>query len=296
MPTLATDLGRVTMRIALASLLVALTAACSQGAHEPQPGGGGEGEPNFVFLRWAGGLARMDSRTGELWTTPTNGDGGWQARGGPPGLAGEPAAPGRFGIRRIAPQRNAMRLGQQHSEPVLLRIDQALGRAWILESVDATSWLELRAPDAPPATPAPSAPPVETADPATPPAAPAATGDVSDTWDEKPYPILTGEQLGASPEDQAKTIQTLREARQKRDMPAKIRVWSVAQLAEIEPDLAVPELLAVLDEGEPLLMAQAIQSLGKIGRPSTIPRIVALKEHPDARVRAAASAVVVQVQ
>ncbi len=271
------------------ALLAGLLAGCG-----PQPtapaADASDGSERFVFLRARMGLARVDTSTGQVWTVPVNGDGGWKPIGAAPDLAGEPARNGRFQAMNVPPPRNATRLGAQSSGPVLMRVDRATGRAWLLESEIATSWTAVgesgQAPVPEPA--APVSPP-----PAAPPKTPAAADSGSP---EAAYPILTGEQLGTTPDEKQKTLETLRTARSKSELPLKMRIWAVRQLGELDPELAVPELLAVLGDPDPALVAEAVRQLGRIGRASTLPEILKLQDHPDAGVRAAVSEVVVEVQ
>jgi len=142
-----------------------------------------------------------------------------------------------------------------------------------------------------PATPG-AAKPATTPTPAPTPraAVPGRTGTADD------YPILTGDALGATPEERQETFDTLHNALVKEGMPQKMRVWAVRQLGVLDPEMSVPELLSVLDDSDGLVVAEAVEQLGRIGQASTLPRIIALRNHPDERVRSAVSAVVVEVE
>ncbi len=273
------------------ALVGALLAGCGPQSTAPSAGNGG-GPERFVFVRARLGLVRVDTSTGQVWTVPVNGDGGWEPRGAAPDLGDEPARNGRFQVMNVPPPRSN-RLGAGADSPPLMRVDRATGRTWLLESEAAMSWMAVgesgQAPVAEPVAPTPQ--PTPTPRPAQPQAG-TTGGDVP----EAAYPILTGDQLGTTPDEKKKTLETLRTARTKTELPVKMRVWAVRQLGEVDPELAVPELLDSLSDGDPVIVAEAVRQLGRIGRGSTIPEILKLKDHPDAGVREAVSEVVVEVQ
>ena len=66
-------------------------------------------------------------------------------------------------------------------------------------------------------------------------------------------------------------------------------------MAVFPHESALPPLLKALETQQPAVVVAAIESLRKLGRPRTIPKILALADHPDPRVRAAVQAVVVPV-
>ena len=272
-------------------LLCALIVACGPQSTAPTQSAGGEAE-RFRFIRGKMGIVRIDTSSGQVWTVPLNGDGGWAPRGEAPDLADRPARFGRFDVMNIVQPRNVTRLGKQ-SDPVLIRVDRETGRSWLLETEEAQSWVAIRDTGEPAvarSTPAPAA----TAPPA---AGTRPSGSrVLDEGTADQYPILTGDQLGVTPEEKQETLATLRAARTKEGLPQKMRVWSVRQLGQVDPDLAVPELLEVLGDEDPVVVVEAITQLGQIGRASTIPRILTLKDHPDPQVREAVSKIVVEVQ
>jgi hypothetical protein len=177
---------------------------------------------------------------------------------------------------------------------LLVRVDHMTGRAWLLQSEDSDVWILVRDPDGPPEAPAGSTTPTES------PARGAGTDTGSssralDPGESDVYPILTGDQLGATPKEKQETLTTLHNALTKEGLPPKMRLWAVRQLGELEPDLAIPELLVVLDDGDPVIVAEAVRQLGRTRRASTIPRILQLQNHPDAGVRAAVAETVVEV-
>ena len=177
-------------------LLCALLAGCGPQATAPSASGDSGDRERFVFLRARLGLVRVDTSNGQVWTVPVNGDGGWVARGAAPDLAGEAARNGRFNVMNVPMPRNAPRQGQADA-PVIMRVDRATGRTWLLESEDATSWVMVgdsgQDPVAEPAAPSQPA----AAASSTPSAQPSASAGTPDAA----YPILTGDQLGTTPEE-----------------------------------------------------------------------------------------------
>lgn len=275
-------------------LTTALVALGLLGCSPPAKSGGSE-DDNFELIRAKVGLVRFDSRTGQVWGTALNGDGGWEAIGAAPDLLATPARPGRFQVMGISQRANTRYIGGEPA--IMVRLDADSGRTWLLESQDSTEWTLVREREgtgAPTAMPMPtptSASPAASPAASTPQAAGAPTDDGTGTADD--FPILTGDDLGATPEDRQKTLETLHNALAKEGMPQKMRVWAVRQLGELDPDMSVPELLVVLDDSDGLVVAEAVQQLGKIGKASTLPRIVSMRNHPDERVRAAVAEVVV---
>lgn len=291
----AAESGPRAVLLLTAALISASLIGC--GPQEAPPPGiepGEYHEQQFSFVRSKMGWVRVDSSSGEAWTVALNGDGGWTARGGAPDLAGEPARNGRFLVRHVQPSRNTVRVGEAPPDPVLIRLDRATGRAWLLDSEEATSWTLLRESGAPPV--APAEPAAATPEPASAPSRPMSRSKVLQEDSPDEYPILKGDQLGVTPEEKKKTVETLRTARTKTELPLKMRRWAVRQLGQVDPDLAVPELLTVLQDAEPILVVEAVEQLASIGRASTIPQILKLQDHPDASVRDAVAKAVVEVE
>jgi hypothetical protein len=273
-----------------------LSAALIGCGPQPQAAAGASQEAErFGFIRARVGVVRIDTSTGQVWTVPTNGDGGWAPRGAEPDAMGLPTRNGRYRVMSIASPRGNVRVGGQ-TDPVLMRVDRETGRGWLLESEDATAWVAIRDASAPVVgTTGSSSPSTPAATASAAPVAPRGSRVLDESTDDQ-YPILTGDQLGVTPEEKQQTIETLRTARTKEGLPRKMRIWSVRQLGQVDPDLAVPELLVALEDDDPAVVAEAVTQLGQIGRASTIPRILKLRDHPDAEVREAVSTVIVEVE
>ena len=106
------------------------------------------------------------------------------------------------------------------------------------------------------------------------------------------YPILTGAQLGETPEERQETLETLHNARTKEGLPRKMRVWAVRQLGELvvlDPDLGLPELLLAADDSDPAVVGEAARQLHRFPEiEAAKARLLALRAHADEGVRAAA--------
>ena len=77
------------------------------------------------------------------------------------------------------------------------------------------------------------------------------------------------------------------QALQMQELSVEVRVWAATQLTVFESDLAVPPLLAALDDEQPEVVIAAIGSLQQLGDPTTIPKLQAMSSHPDPQVREA---------
>jgi hypothetical protein len=286
-----------------------IAVACGPAGQPAGSSANGELE-RFEFIRGRMGVVRVDTNTGQVWTVPLSGDGGWEPLGDAPGLAGEPTGAGRFRVMNVAQRSSAAsRFGKgSDASAVMVRVDRRTGRGWFLESEDATTWTPVGDDAAAPTLAetetsggaTPSAPAVAPATGTTPPSTGTSTSQatgsrVLDENSPEMYPILTGDQLGVTPEEKQKTLSTLHAARTKQELPHKMRLWAVRQLGQVDPDLAVPELIEVLDDPDSRLVAEAVRQLGQIGRASSIPPILRLQNHSDADVRRAVSEVVVEV-
>lgn len=83
-------------------------------------------------------LVRADSATGQVWTVPLSGDGGWQALGSTPEAAGQPMEIDRYRVSLVG---GGGRRGPQPKGPVqLLRFDHATGRAWLADLDRRGAW------------------------------------------------------------------------------------------------------------------------------------------------------------
>jgi hypothetical protein len=267
--------------------------------------GGGSGAERFEFGRARMGMFRTDSQTGRVWLMPLNGDGGWIERGTAPDLAGLAARNGRFEVLSIGPLREPVGRGAQSDKAVLVRFDLSTGRTWLLASEEAQTWT-LATESTPPLDlpPAPGedggASSTTAGDAEASSSSPgsdqsAAASEALDESSSKAYPILTGDQLGVTPEEKQESLDTLHNALTKEGLPRKMRLWAVRQLGELDPDLSVPELIVVLDDEDPVIVAEAVRQLGRSNRSSALAPVLKLRNHPDAGVRAAVAETVVAV-
>jgi len=151
----------------LAAALAVSTLACGPGAPggspAAAPAGAAAAAPSterfqYIFLRSARQLVRVDSVTGQLWFVPHTGDGGWTSVGSTPPPAGTESRPGRYQVYSLEMGRR----GAAEGRPRLLRVDGETGRAWTMELVEGAVWMgidepdgRVLAPDEPAAAPAP---------------------------------------------------------------------------------------------------------------------------------------------
>lgn len=269
--------SRALLALGLIMAMCTLALGCSPATQTTNDDG--YATENFEFVRSKLGIVRLDSRNGQAWGVPLNGDGGWEAIGGPVDIGSDPPTRGRFSVLAIAQRPNTINIGGEPA--IMLRVDRQTGDSWLLESTASKSWTPIVERDAGPAA-------SSSAVPAQPTAAAAEPGG-----GKGDFPILKGDALGTTPEERAQTRETLHNALAKEGMPQKMRVWAVRQLGELDPDVATPELLLVLDDSDGVVVAEAVRQLGRIGKPSTLPALIRLQNHPDQQVRDAVGEVVV---
>ncbi|MEE3327710.1 MAG: HEAT repeat domain-containing protein [Myxococcota bacterium] len=243
-----------------------------------QPGGTDSDEvqtktKRFNFVRGKKQLLRVDSSTGQVWTVPENGDGGWIELKQAPGPDGVPESPGRYGVFSIVDRLNI-------APNQLLLVDRATGRSWLRETPGGRAWNPIsnanEASDE--ETPVPPAPkPARQASQPPPPQA-------------DKLPVLSRAVLDASGGDDQQKLQVVTDALQKPGLAIEIRVWAAKQLVVFDPEVAVPPLREALNDDQPEIVVAAIGSLSQLGDATTIPAITALKNHPDAKVQEAAKA------
>lgn len=285
--------------LALVTSWVALLVACGPGGStdSAEP----EDAPRFAFIRAPGMVVRLDSVTGQAWFVGESGEGGWTVLGRTPSAGGVAPAEGRYEIYRVG-QRAESRGARASSGSELLRLDGATGRTWLVEPRDGAEWTEIAEPLAGAGRVADSAPDPAEADgdlAATERRDP--TGQASDDARGGPsakptLQLMPRERFGESPEEVRKNIAVVLQALQKEGIAVEIKVWGARQLGVLDADVAVPPLLEALQADEPEVVVAAIESLQQVGAASTIPAIMKLQNHADPRVRAAASAVVVEVR
>jgi hypothetical protein len=70
--------------------------------------------------------------------------------------------------------------------------------------------------------------------------------------------------------------------------PPDFRAWAAEKLRDYDPGLAVPLLVAALEDDETAVVLGATRALAETGDPSALPALRGLLSHPDAGVRAAA--------
>jgi hypothetical protein len=250
--------------------LLAATAGCGQAPTPSEPAEARDGElRRFQFVRATKLLLRLDTQLGVVWKVATSGDGGWSMLGATPADDDEPSWNGRYGLF-------ALKSGALGGPPHLLRVDRANGRAWLTPAQDGSRWTPIQ----------------EGPDPETPePRDGAEAGDGKTTR----IPVASKEVIQASVGEESEKVAVVVRALEKKGLPLEIKVWAASQLSVFSPEAAVPPLLKALKSEHPEVIVAAIQSLKTLGRPSTIPKILALSQHPDASVREAVQAVIVAV-
>lgn len=268
--------------ILLMLVLAAGTLIACDGGRGTGPADSATAGERFSFVRVQSNLFRIDSSTGEVWVVPSSGDGGWAAFGQAPESDQSPNRIGRYGLHTLASRRR-----QQDGEPPqLLRSDRDAGRAWVADSTTGSQWLQIADSRGDSRTPQP-APTRPAATQTPPPTAP--TG-------EPQLNVIPRDVLGKTPEETAKEVDIIVRALSKEGMPVEIKVWAARQLGVFDKEVAVPPLVEALESEHPEVVVAAIKSLSQIGAVNTIPKILNLKGHPDANVRAAVDEVVIEVR
>ncbi len=262
----------------LLGLLVAIGAMVALGAMgcgqtpKPSPADNSvEQERRFQFVRATKLILRLDTQLGVVWKVAENGDGGWAMLGATPDDAGEPNWNGRYGLFPL-------KSGMLGGSPQLLRVDRATGRAWLAVAREGSQW-----------TPILDGPPVE------PEAFPAGAATGGANPGPVVLPVVPKATVEAAPGEEAEKILVVTQALEKPGLALEIKVWAAHQLAVFSPESAVPPLLVALESEHPEVVVAAIQSLKKIGQTSTIPKILALGQHPNPDVRAAVQTAVAPV-
>jgi hypothetical protein len=285
--------GRISL-VALAALALAGPMGCDSGSSTRSGTNASDADPSdgtgpFFFTRTSRHILRLDSTNGKVWLVPISGDGGWVRLGSTPTPAGMPNHDQRYGLFMLEKGKSGT--------VTLLRIDKATGRAWVAKSSDSDEWIPIDEVEDPPleggldAEPEPEAAARPNAD------ANKEANTASKTPqgpDTEVLEIIPAERFGQTAEEQNANITVIMEALYKEGLPVEIKVWGAQQLAVLLPEVAVPVLVETLDHESPEVVVAAITSLQAIGDPATIPRIIAMQNHPDARVREAAQAVIVQ--
>lgn len=232
-----------------------------------EPGASTSDEQRFQFVRARGLILRVDSSLGTVWMVDDNGDGGWSMLGATPDDDDLPTTNGRYGLFALN------KGGITGGPPLLLRVDRGNGRSWITPAKEGNKWAAVREGQA-------RAPEPEGEE--------AASGD----GDSVTLQVVSREVIEASPGEESEKVAVVVQALQKEGLALEIKVWAASQLAVFSPEAAVPPLLDALSSEHPEVVVAAIGSLRAIGQGSTIPKILALSQHPDARVRAAVDAVI----
>ena len=266
----------------LVALLLALFAAA--GCSESGNPGGNQGvadsdyeERRFQFVRAGKLILRLDSQLGVVWKVDENGDGAWVMLGATPDDDGEPNWNGRYALFSLKPSGFG-------GPPRLLRSDRATGRSWLALADDESRWSPIREGGGGHSSSG------ETSSDSSTKTAGGEGGDKN-----VDLPVVSKATIEASPGDEAEKLEVVVQALEKEGLPVEIKVWAASQLAVFPPDDAVPPLLDALKSEHPEVVIAAIHSLKTIGRAITIPKIMALSQHPDPAVRAAVQAVVVPV-
>lgn len=182
--------------------------------------------------------------------------------------------------------------------PLLIRTDTVTGQVWKSEIRGGRgSWVafdnpaagdagaasdesaELALPE-PPARPAPS---VAVASPERGPETPALGPGAALV---PPTPRVPSE----PPATADQNFDQLVKAVQRRQLPPDIRVWAVRRLAGIDDPRVVDVLLGSLEDGEPRVVAAAVEGLSARDDARIRPAIEKLRDHPDPTVQAAVQA------
>ncbi|MDG2333057.1 MAG: HEAT repeat domain-containing protein [Myxococcota bacterium] len=260
----------------LAALLLALLAitGCGEAGSPSGNTAADYEERRFQFVRAGTLILRVDTQLGVVWVVEETGDGGWVMLGATPDDDDEPNWNGRYALFSLKPAK----LG---GPARLLRSDRATGRSWLALAEEGSRWSIIEEGGGrnskgggSQAQPAPRA----------------ATGATQTS-----LPVVSKEIIEASPGENAEKFQVVVEALEKEGLPVEIKVWAASQLAVFPPDEAIPPLLDALKSEHSEVVIAAIHSLKSIGRPSTIPKILALSDHPDPKVQSAVQSVVVSV-
>jgi hypothetical protein len=266
------------VNVVLAAFLIALFAAV--GCSESRDSGGNQGgidadyeERRFQFVRAGKLLLRLDSQLGVVWKVDENGDGGWVMLGATPDDGDEPNWNGRYALFSLKPSGFG-------GAPRLLRGDRATGRSWMALAEDDSRWSPIQeglVPNEAEGSPAAGEPAAE------------------DESEPISLTVLSKEVIENSPGEETEKIAVVLQALEKDGLAVEFKVWAVRQLAVFSPEAALPPLLDSLGSEHPEVVVAAIHSLKELGRPKAIPKILALSQHPDPRVRAAVQEVVVPV-
>ena len=266
------------VNVVLAAFLIALFAAV--GCSESRDSGGNQGgidadyeERRFQFVRAGKLLLRLDSQLGVVWKVDENGDGGWVMLGATPDDGDEPNWNGRYALFSLKPSGFG-------GAPRLLRGDRATGRSWMALAEDDSRWSPIQeglVPNEAEGSPAAGEPAAE------------------DESEPISLTVLSKEVIENSPGEEAEKVAVVLQALEKDGLAVEFKVWAVRQLAVFSPEAALPPLLDSLGSEHPEVVVAAIHSLKELGRPKAIPKILALSQHPDPRVRAAVQEVVVPV-
>jgi len=266
------------VNVVLAAFLIALFAAV--GCSESRDSGGNQGgidadyeERRFQFVRAGKLLLRLDSQLGVVWKVDENGDGGWVMLGATPDDGDEPNWNGRYALFSLKPSGFG-------GAPRLLRGDRATGRSWMALAEDDSRWSPIQeglVPNEAEGSPAAGEPAAE------------------DESEPISLTVLSKEVIENSPGEETEKVAVVLQALEKDGLAVEFKVWAVRQLAVFSPEAALPPLLDSLGSEHPEVVVAAIHSLKELGRPKAIPKILALSQHPDPRVRAAVQEVVVPV-
>jgi hypothetical protein len=222
-------------------------------------------------------IVRLDTRNGEVWRTTISGDGGWQPFAEGRSDAGLPERIGRYLLlKRPAPGGQQGRGAKRATQFALL--DGDTGRTWLATGGAKAVWAQIAEPTShgdgahAPAAFEESAPIIAPPTRAAAMRAPVAEGKVD------------------LPRDRAVAdVEGFTKAMGNDTILLEMRLWSIAQLGRYPADLSVPPLLQALEDDDAEIVAAAIDALAGVGDPSTIPQILKLAKHPDARVQAAVS-------
>ena len=266
---------RALLRASAVVLFAALVAAtgCGQ-TTDPQGAGATSEDPSedqrrFQFVRASKLILRLDTRLGVVWKVAENGDGGWGMLGATPDDGDEANWNGRYGLF-------ALKSGVMGGPPQLLRVDRATGRSWLALAQDGSRWTPIQEGSNSESEAVPGE------------ASAAQEGPIS-------LRVAPKETIESLPGGEEEKVVVVVQALEKEGLAVEIKVWGARQLAVFSHEAAVPPLLNALKSEHPEVVVAAILSLKEIGRPSTIPKILALSQHPDPSVRAAVQEVVVAV-